>query len=482
MKSFSSYLPFLTILLLGLVILPWDLPWLYVGSLLGIALLTGLIWIFRKKDYAKSFLWMTALLCLVVGLALHKVPSSLTTKLLLSGREFLNLSAIALVGLGLTYVFTDKKPLLGVSLGLLGSWAFMLRGLALPITFPEPSGPYTVGRTQQYFQDLDREEDFTKAKGDHRYMVLEIFYPAEDGAQKTGGDFKNLKCVRTHHQYEVPLSTDGPFPVILYSAGSGGSRIDNLTQAELLASHGYIFIGIDHAYLTDLTHHEKGFIKAYSMDTLDRGPSQEAYLQDILQGVRVADLKAVRSLLESWATNHYPFPSEAYDLSRVGVCGWSIGGAGAAEVCMTDPRFSAGINYDGWGFADISADTVAFQAPFLNLRSDVRPATRLSVMGTGKSLAEVRVMDQRQNEREKLLKARSKFPVFSARIPGAFHSNLRDHGLLGLSRLGPVDPRFCNQLVSEATLNFFNYHLKKPLPSQWHQWYDHQTGLEQLFP
>ena len=51
---------------------------------------------------------------------------------------------------------------------------------------------------------------------------------------------------------------------------------------------------------------------------------------------------------------HAPLPAGltgALDLSRIGMFGWSIGGAASAQAMRDDPRVKAGVDLDGtfWG-------------------------------------------------------------------------------------------------------------------------------------
>jgi predicted dienelactone hydrolase len=55
------------------------------------------------------------------------------------------------------------------------------------------------------------------------------------------------------------------------------------------------------------------------------------------------------------------------DLSRVGVMGFSLGGATAGQFCATDARCRAGINVDGFMFGDILDNNL--KVPFMFLHS-----------------------------------------------------------------------------------------------------------------
>ncbi len=115
---------------------------------------------------------------------------------------------------------------------------------------PEPQsadqdGNYQVGVTT--IELVDEERD--------RELVVEIWYPArpdpeawheiydvEAGSLRLGTFDSPLGAVRD----AVPDMRGGPRPVILFSHGSGGTRLQSIFLSERLASHGYVVIAPDH--------------------------------------------------------------------------------------------------------------------------------------------------------------------------------------------------------------------------------------------
>ena len=128
---------------------------------------------------------------------------------------------------------------------------------------PGKTGPYTVGVTTWRLTDPSRKDPAT---GKDMPMVVEIWYPAVDSAKgsktdgydvktdapanvqaelkRLGGEIPVLN--QDAHRDAEPLREEGPYPLILFSHGSGGIRYQSVFQTVHLASHGYVVVSLDH--------------------------------------------------------------------------------------------------------------------------------------------------------------------------------------------------------------------------------------------
>ncbi|HBS47004.1 MAG TPA: acetylhydrolase, partial [Paenibacillus sp.] len=148
--------------------------------------------------------------------------------------------------------------------------------IALPLLFPvfsfaEPTSPYEIGTVTYHWTDSAREEKFTKTSGDSRELMVQIWYPASSEATGKKAPylsdpapyieglheflhlpeflFSGFNLVNTHAIANAGLAdTESKYPVLLFSHGFMGYRNQNMFQVEQLASHGYIVVGIEHAY------------------------------------------------------------------------------------------------------------------------------------------------------------------------------------------------------------------------------------------
>src|SRR5262249_26408442 len=147
-----------------------------------------------------------------------------------------------------------------------------------------------------------------------------------------------------------------------------------------LASYGFVVVGIDHPYGTELTILPDGrAVRTTLCDLLDYS-DDEAVRSSIRKAegelrVRAADVRFVLDALErlNQSDSEGPF-SGRLDTGRVGIFGHSFGGAVAAEVCRTDSRFQAGINLDGLIFGESMTHPIG--KPFMILADDTAIPTR----------------------------------------------------------------------------------------------------------
>ncbi len=189
---------------------------------------------------------------------------------------------------------------------------------------PDPStfGPYPVGVLTIELEDDTRGEDGP------RPIVAEIWYPATDAAIGGDGvvyeidDLLRPEALELLGDTEVSaaLSTtavrdadmrldDGPYPVVMFSHGSGGMRMQSTYLTVVLASHGYVVVSPDHYNntLSDALILGEDFTDAMLQSFQDR-PMDLDFLVDHMSSLDPTDPLAAAS-----------------DLTRVGVAGHSFG-------------------------------------------------------------------------------------------------------------------------------------------------------------
>ena len=112
----------------------------------------------------------------------------------------------------------------------------------LPAITPVGDGPYGVGT-----------QTITVA-ADHRgfELIVDVWFPLAAGATAdparyafvTGDYFDSPQALAAGFDQ---ASDAGPFPMVVYSHGSGGLRFIHSDYTETLASHGYVVVAPDHA-------------------------------------------------------------------------------------------------------------------------------------------------------------------------------------------------------------------------------------------
>ena len=257
------------------------------------------------------------------------------------------------------------------------------------LTLPRPTGPHRIGTVSLHLVDRARTDPWLPSHP-ARELMVQIWYPAarDPGYPPTpwlsagavpyfersiGVAEGALRWPTTHARLGAPLSQSRRGrPVVLYSPGLGSDRVMNTTLVEELASHGYIVVTIDHTHDAGEVEFPDGRVET---GALPREVDESVIAQAL--AVRVADSRFVLdqlAVIEAGGNpdaGARPLPTGsagAFDLSRTGMFGHSLGGATAAATMHADRRVAAGVNLDGSllrGRATAGSDR-----PFLLVGSD----------------------------------------------------------------------------------------------------------------
>ena len=385
--------------------------------------------------------------------------------------------------------------LFGVAIGLSVLALAVVLPAVLPVfSLPEPTGPYAVGTQYYSWTDASRPDEYTADPGDFRTVSAQIWYPAvlsgdenpihymsRDAARTLSRywdipDFllDHFALVRTHAYLVADMAQTGkPFPVITYS--TSGLMSAHMTLFEELASHGYIIVCIGHPYWNPFAYGSDGEVipfdsqnekyqawwaeaistrveEAKSQVTLAKttAAQERAFIRlNELMPLAIPDLRMWAEdigfvLDELDAINQGAGPlAGALDLARVGVMGFSKGGAAAGEFCVTDKRCKAGINLTGFMYGDIV--DVNLDVPFFFINEE-----------------ELWCPDCYVNE---LFFKRAESSAYQMKIRGARHSNFGDPILYGqLIQSANDEPAIeAKRMISIQnvySLGFFDKYLK----------------------
>ncbi|GIP47912.1 carboxylic ester hydrolase [Paenibacillus sp. J53TS2] len=257
---------------------------------------------------------------------------------------------------------------------------------------PEPTGEYQVGTQSFHFVDAHREEIFGETSDGKRELMVQVWYPAQAGTGKyapfipdtpilrymaenyglPGFLFQHLKYVSSHSYSRAEVSSAQiSYPLILANPGNGSSRFLHTSQAENIASHGYIVAVIDPTYNTFATEFPDGRITTNRTNELF-SPSHDYQTErgnrDKLGKVLTGDVAFVLDQFELIQSGQIPSHFKGrIDLNHVGVFGHSIGGATAYDASF-DPRIAVGIDLDG-GLYRLQ-DREGLRKPFMFINSE----------------------------------------------------------------------------------------------------------------
>jgi len=169
-----------------------------------------------------------------------------------------------------------------------------------------------------------------------------------------------------------PIDAEGARPVLLYFPSWAGTEIENVFLTRDLVSDGFVVVTVRYPTAEEIA--KAGFgLRGEPIGRMDFS-SEQAFERTLALGdakvrARARDASAVLDQLNDLNLQQGPF-SGRLDLDRIGIWGFSLGGAAAAQAARIDPRIKAVANLDGWLFADAAKHGVA--QPYL-LMSDASP-------------------------------------------------------------------------------------------------------------
>jgi predicted dienelactone hydrolase len=239
-----------------------------------------------------------------------------------------------------------------------------------------PTGPYNVGMLEYLWIDEKREEPFTKDPADRRHLIVRVWYPAEatPGRDKAlyirdvnefseKALFRSAGNVKTNAILDAPLlKTKETFPVLVYQPGGGAPRFISSFETEQMASCGYVVFSADHAGLSQTVLYPDGY-KFQADQHLAPTPTGKfrddamasfEWLEKQVFPTWTADARFTLDKIEE--INRAPGNPfyKKLDLNRIGMMGWSFGGATAIQMSRDDKRVKAAIDHDGRLFGDVS--------------------------------------------------------------------------------------------------------------------------------
>jgi len=361
----------------------------------------------------------------------------------------------------------------GSVLGLLVWLIALAVPYALPVPkIPEPTGPHAIGTQTFHMVDTSRDEFYTDDPADKREIMMQIWYPAEEGTDGKMAvyledldvmgpvlaerlnlpsfllDHINLTKLSAKIDVDV-LAEDEPFPVLLFSHGLRGMRQQNTAMVQELVSNGFVVATIDHTYGNVMTVFPDGRVEFYNPDVLS-GEGNPPHTSNTLVGVWADDIGFVVDELSAWNEEMGGGFNGRLDLSKVGVFGHSTGGGATVEFCGRDERCQAGVGLDAW-VVPVSDEIVdaGLEQPFLFLRAD-----------------KWGFEDNTENHTiAETLYAESSETSYLATVDGANHYDFTDIPLLSpltpqLNLSSEMDSEYTVEMMNTMTSAFFRQELQ----------------------
>ena len=224
----------------------------------------------------------------------------------------------ALLPLGLAVMLLVAAP---PSTAMRGAGAGSVSAQAPPPADPSQPGPYEVGVTRR---TITRPSSTT---GEPRALDTVIWYPAYVVSRAPDASLGATVDA-------PPVQEGGPYPVVVWSHGSGGVPWESTFFTAHLASHGFVVAAPTHKGNTiDCPFPclpSNSVARPAIVDASANRPDDVSFALDQALGLSAGDDGLLAGLL---------------DAERPGVGGWSFGGGTALRVIASDPRFRAAVAF-----------------------------------------------------------------------------------------------------------------------------------------
>jgi dienelactone hydrolase len=394
---------------------------------------------------------------------------------------------------------------MAVALQILPQWIHPQQSVAEPLQsqtdstssfqFPMLNGPYQVGKTSYHWIDSSRAETYTSEvydpqtqqlittppPTDRRELMVRIWYPAVVEANANPVTYLDpgfaiaaaealgeaygvspetfVELVTEHVQpyarAGVPIAeAQAPYPVIVLFPGFGAPPETYTSQAEQLASHGYVVVGVTPTYETPVTFPD-GRVTTQStvFDFSAANEETEQRTFDQAVKIRAEDASFVLDQLEQMNCGDLQgLFTNRLDLNNVGIMGHSLGGDTVIEAMRTDDRFDAGLDLDGGDYG-----------PMFNGETDERlDRPFMVIFGEGDSFALESIYPSFLGDTYRLTIQGSKHNSFYdlALLTPLFLTYSEQQTLPIQEFLGAIAPERGAEIIDAYALAFFNQYLK----------------------
>jgi dienelactone hydrolase len=341
--------------------------------------------------------------------------------------------------------------------------------------FARPRGPYAVGTHEYLWIDQKREEPFTKDPSDRRHLLARVWYPADPVPGKEtafyvldGNEYPEKSIyrrgqnIKTNSVTDAPLAeSHGPFPVLVYQPGGGTARFIATFQAEQLASRGYVIVSADHAGFSETVLYPDGY--RFLADTMLAPKETGHFRDDVLNNwgwlerevfpTWLADASYTLDKIGELARTPGQLFYKRLDVNRIGMMGWSFGGAVCVQMSKDDRRVKAVVDQDGQLFGDVWKKGTSRPLMLMHHGNEDK-APKPEDNAVMKELIE---MTQGQ---DRSLLEHSTNDWYHVTIANTQHGHFSDFLLFFPKNPAELDPYRAHEIIVAYTLAFFDEYLK----------------------
>jgi len=340
--------------------------------------------------------------------------------------------------------------------------------------FSPPTGPFAVGTHEYLWIDRNRAEPFTKDPADRRRLLARVWYPAEANGQETAryvlnanefpekSIYRQGSTVKTNSVTDAPLAKGkGDFPVLMYQPGGGTARFIGTFQAEQLASRGYVVISADHPGFSETRLFPDGH--QFQADILLAPKETGNFRDDVLKNwdwlnndvfpTWTADASYLLDKIAELNRTPGQLFYKRLDVSRIGMMGWSFGGATAMQMSRNDPRIKAVVCQDGQLFGDVRDKGTSRPFMLMHHGLEDKPPKPEQADIMEEMTAMTRAWDRS-------LIDNSTNDWYEITIAKTQHGHFSDFLLFFRRNPAELDPYRAHEIITAYTLAFFDSYLR----------------------
>jgi hypothetical protein len=385
------------------------------------------------------------------------------------------------------------KLFIGVIGGLALVFATFLSVLFPVFRFELPNGRYEIGTVTYHWADDSRLEVFSSDPKARRELIVQIWYPAKQGAAFLQANYVNeadalskaqaelhgwpnfvlehLKYIKSNARVVPPVAEDHPnFPVLIFLEGITGYRQMNTFQVEHLVSRGYIVIAIDQPFIAATVVFPGGRqIAGWSKDQMNPLIQQSITAAEpppLLNGITfeagiipyfAQDVVFLLNQLDALNKgDSIGLFKGRLNLNRIGVFGVSLGGIIVGEACRIDRRLRACLVMDAPMSSSVVRDGLRQPSMWISRDAQTMQNEAWTSFDVDQHVRTMRtVFDKSTSD------------GYFVEISGMFHANLTDvpyfSPLLKWTGIaGPIDPKRAHKIINTYTTAFFDRYLEGP--------------------
>lgn len=273
-----------------------------------------------------------------------------------------------------TFITHPKIKTVVIVLSIITLVITLILAIILPVyNISKPTGKYEIGTLTYEVTDPYTKAIYSENTDKNRRIKIQIWYPAEntkgysrvpwleDGVPVAKGVSKvmglphflltHTALVKSNSYKGAPIKEiQEKYPVVIVSHGWTGFRNLHTDVEEMLASNGYVVIGIDHTFGSAAVVFEDREVNYFNQKALPNGdvPNFLDYGNTLIKTYERDIILTLDKVEQFQLGKDESIFKGKLDTSNVGLLGHSTGGGASVLAALRDERVKAVMGLDAW--------------------------------------------------------------------------------------------------------------------------------------